>query len=192
MVICGGIPPRSSACYSFSSDYQWRNLSKMSTEKVGSSVISYIDRIWITGGDVDSGYGTLNSTEYIFLDGSREDGPELPQRRYLHCSVEYDGVVVMMGGENGRGYEQSNVWLFNAKEGMKFIGHGPDMIYARNYHGCGVFNSKEHGGRPVIVTAGGSGNGSSTSEFWDFSHLGSRWQNCSKFRHFLFIFRRKS
>ena len=97
-----------------------------------------------------------------------------------------------MGGADENHDEQSNVWLFNAKEGMKFIGQGPDMIHPRSHHGCGVFNSKEHGGRPVIVTAGGHGSGSSTSEFWDFSHPGSRWQNCSKFRHFLFISRRKS
>ena len=57
---------------------------------------------------------------------------------------------------------------------MKLIGQGPDMIHPRSHHGCGVFNSKEHGGRPVIVTAGSrTGSGSSTSEFWDFSHPGS-------------------
>ena len=73
---------------------------------------------------------------------------------------------------------------------MKFIGQGPDMIHPRYFYGCGVFNSKEHGGRPVIVTAGGLGSGSSTSEFWDISHSGSKWQNCSKFRQFLHILRK--
>ena len=49
MVSCGGSYPRTSACYSFSNDNQWRNLTKMSTPRYRSSAISVSDGIWVTG-----------------------------------------------------------------------------------------------------------------------------------------------
>ena len=49
MVSCGGSYPRTSACYSFSNDNQWRNLTKMSTPRYCSSAISVSDGIWVTG-----------------------------------------------------------------------------------------------------------------------------------------------
>ena len=51
MVSCGGSYPRTSACYSFSNDNQWRNLTKMSTPRYASSAISVSDGIWVQGGD---------------------------------------------------------------------------------------------------------------------------------------------
>ena len=71
----------------------------------------------------------------------------------------------------------NNVWIFSTKYGIKFIGDGPSMNEARKNPGCGIFNSEEHGGRPVIVVAG---EYSTTSEYWDFTVLGSKWQLCSK------------
>merc|ERR1712228_58124 len=59
----------------------------------------------------------------------------------------------------------------------KYIGKGPDLINARSEHGCGVFNSKMHGGRPVIAVAGSLGaNGYKNSEYWDINLPGSKWQ----------------
>ena len=49
MVSCGGSYPTTSACYSFSNDNQWRNLTKMSTPRYCSSAISVSDGIWVTG-----------------------------------------------------------------------------------------------------------------------------------------------
>ena len=49
MVSCGGSYPTTSACYSFSNDNQWRNLTKMSTPRYASSAISVSDGIWVTG-----------------------------------------------------------------------------------------------------------------------------------------------
>jgi len=93
----------------------------MSTPRYGSSAVSVSDGIWVIGGR-DSNLKVIDSTEFIFLNRSRADGPALPKPRYGHCVVEYGGVVVLMGGTDENGDDQSNVWLFNAKEGMKFIG----------------------------------------------------------------------
>ena len=83
MVICDG---KTSACYSFSNDNQWRNLSKMITPRRFSSAISVSDGIWVTGGR-DSNRNVLDSSEFIFLNGTRAEGPDLPKPRYDHCVV---------------------------------------------------------------------------------------------------------
>ena len=67
--------------------------------------------------------------------------------------------------------------IIDVSEGMKFIGNGPSMNKARNDFSCGVFNSNKHNGRPVIVVAAFH---SETSEFWDFTVLGSKWEMCSQ------------
>ena len=60
---------------------------------------------------------------------------------------------------------------------------GPSMNHERYYHGCGIYHSSAHSGRPVIVTAGGGGNvgGVKSSEVWDFTVPGSQWLQLSKY-----------
>ena len=54
---------------------------------------------------------------------------------------------------------------------------GPPMNNGRDYHGCGIYHSGVHSGRPVIVTAGSfDGVGKKSSEIWDFTVPGSQWQ----------------
>ena len=50
------------------------------------------------------------------------------------------------------------------------------MKHARSSHACTVFRSPAHEGRPVIIVAGGYGDGEDTSEIWDFTNEGSSWQ----------------
>ena len=51
------------------------------------------------------------------------------------------------------------------------------MNYERYNHGCGIYHSSVHLGRPVIVTAGGGdGLAMQSSEIWDFTVPGSQWQ----------------
>ena len=70
----------------------------------------------------------------------------------------------------------STVWLFDANNKFKMT-LGPSMNCGRQYHGCGIYHSTAHLGRPVIVTAGGyDGPGTHNSEFWDFTVPGSLWQ----------------
>ena len=96
MVSCGGSYPRTSACYSFSNDNQWRNLTKMSTPRYPSSAISVSDGIWVTGVVEIPMTKSQIHQNFIVLKGSREDGPALPKPRCGQCVVEYGGVVVLM------------------------------------------------------------------------------------------------
>ena len=51
------------------------------------------------------------------------------------------------------------------------------MNHKRFKHGCGIYHSSVHSGRPVIVTTGGArGDAVSSSEIWDFTVPGSQWQ----------------
>ena len=55
------------------------------------------------------------------------------------------------------------------------------MNHERAFHGCGIYHSNVHLGRPVIVTGGSHyGKGRKSSEIWDFTVPGSQWQ-LSKF-----------
>ena len=54
---------------------------------------------------------------------------------------------------------------------------GPSMNHGRYQHGCGIYHSSVHLGRPVIVTAGSTfGKGEKSSEIWDFTVPGAQWQ----------------
>merc|ERR1712066_985156 len=79
----------------------------------------------------------------------------------------------------GRGGERSIVIYRQVKESIEEIGNGPDMTNDRWIHGCGIFHSSQHGGRPILVIAGGV-ESSTTSEHWDFTVPDSKWQQSSQ------------
>ena len=70
------------------------------------------------------------------------------------------------------------VQIFVAKENIKYVGDGPSMFEGKGVHGCGIFHSKQHSDRPVLVVTGGGG--SQYTEYWDFTATGSEWQRSSK------------
>ena len=115
----------------------------------------------------------LSSTELIFLNGTKKDGPALPQSIFGHCLVKYKHNIFMTGG-NG---QRRSIVIFN--EDFEKIGIGPDMTNDREGHSCGIFYSSQHGGRPILVIAGGS-QSATTSEHWDFTVPDSKWQKSSK------------
>ena len=182
MVLCGG--DREDSCYRFDKkNNQWTFLSKMNTPRRGSAAISIHNGVWITGGR-DDGHNDLSSTEFIFLNGTKKDGPSLPQPRSFHCLVQYKSTIFLTGGFGG---ERSIVIYRQVKENIEEIGNGPDMTNDRRRHGCGIFHSSQHGGRPILVIAGGAGS-ATTSEHWDFTVPDSKWQLSSKSYVVYFIF----
>ena len=177
MVSCGGRSGRYphytyyDSCYSFDKqNNQWKFLSKMSKARKGTAAISIHNGVWITGGY--DGDNRLSSTEFIFLNGTKKAGPSLPQPRSRHCLVQYKGTIILTGGYGG---ERSIVIYRQVKDNIEEIGNGPDMTNDRRGHGCGIFQSSQHGGRPILVIAGDS-----TSEYWDFTVPDSKWQLRSK------------
>ena len=129
---------------------------------------------------VSGGYGSgiLKTSEIVYLNGLVKQAKPLPEPRNGHCMAEYQGQIFSTGGWDGRQYS-STVWMFNNY--VEFtLTNKPEMNYARYYHACGIFNSSLHGGRPLLVVAGGLTEGKHNSEYLDFTVSGSQWQICSK------------
>ena len=175
--ICGGYPYTSS-CHQLGQDKHWKLMAQMSIPRADSASVSVQNGLWITGGQ-DNRRNTLKSTETMYLNGSSITGPSLPQPRFGHCMVQYKDTVFVVGGVVAYLESQSTVWLFNVKDGIRFIGSGPQMNYGRWGQACGIYHSAIHGGKPLMVVAGGRGYGL-TSEMWDFSSPGSNWTLSSK------------
>ena len=120
--------------YRFGKDNEWKFLTNMGGPREFPGAIAIPNGIWVSGGQPGG-----NSTEFIFLNGSRSDGPKLPKPVQGHCLVQHDGIVFSIGGL-GETTEYSTVSIFSAKEGMKHIADGPDLNKARYFLGCGIFN----------------------------------------------------
>lgn len=152
IVICG------SSCYQLGQDKHWKYLAHMNTPRAGwSASVSVQNGLWITGG-IDSIGNRLKQTETMYLNGSSITGPSLPQPRYGHCMVQYKATVFIVGGDDENEESQPTVWLFNVKDGIRFIGSGPQMNYGRTWQACGIYHSAIHGGKPLMVVAGGQGS----------------------------------
>ena len=98
LIICGGndgSSKRVSDCYHFVDD-KWKKMNNGLTtgrSSHGASLTSS-DQMWITGG---WNKGPLSSTNLIQQDGTITSGPQLPQPRYRHCQMSYNGTVIITG-----------------------------------------------------------------------------------------------
>jgi len=180
IIVCGGAYPETPACYTYADDQQgWTKLADMDTPRFGSASVSIDDGILVTGG-LDDGINTLKTSEIVFLNGTVKQGKPLPEPRYEHCLVEYQGQIISTGGYDENGDSTSTVWSFNNHEEFTMT-NKPSMIYKRAWHACGIVHSSLHDGRPLLVVAGAFiGDGMDKSEFWDFTIPGSQWQSCSE------------
>ena len=187
IIVCGGRSNSNyneiSSCYEFSHDHNWKILGEMKTKRYGSSSIPIPNGLWVTGGY--DGDKNLDSTEIVLSNGTILNGPPLPEPRKGHCLLQYKNTTFLIGGYDGIFDRQSTVWIF--KEGMKYVGDGPMMTFARSYHACGIYHSSIHDGNPIIVISGGYGS-EDTSEFWDFTVPGSKWILTSKSSVFIVSF----
>ena len=50
IIVCGGGYPRTSSCYEFSHDHNWKILGEMNTKRIGSASIPIPNGLWVTGG----------------------------------------------------------------------------------------------------------------------------------------------
>jgi len=184
MIVCGGYVaargPASamSACYSYEDDQQgWTKLADMDTPRRRSSSIKIPGGILVTGG-LDGRINKLKTSEIILINGTVKQGKSLPEPRFAHCMVEYQGQIISTGGVHGNDIT-SDVWSFNNH--VEFtLTNKPSMKHKRQKHACGIVHSIQHQGRPLLVVAGSDGRDGDSSEYWDFTLPGSQWQLCSK------------
>ena len=167
-LICGGMASgQQSSCYKHEkSSNTWKLHANMSSKRYYHSSTLIKDDLWFTGG-YDNGY--LESTEYIFSNGSVSSGPNMPAARYGHCMVTLDdGKVMILGG-----YPTSKIVLIFDPEDNTF-NTGPSLLFNRYYFGCAVFKSPLHNNRPVVLAAGGSGQ--KTAEVLDYTNANT-WEH---------------
>ena len=117
------------------------------------------------------------SSEYVSTDGPVVKGPDLivkesefPAEFFNHCMVELkNGSIMIMGAK----YYHNKTFLFNpnTKEFIRFH----DMLRAREFAGCALFNSPKHGDRSVVAIGGGE-NKEATIEILDYTKEDSTWE----------------
>ena len=162
---------------------KWTNWQNMTTERFRHASIVTQRGIWVTGGY--DGSKRLTTTEFLTRSSSNQ-GVNLPEARYGHCIVQDEDKIFIIGGNVGSSNSQSSVWQFDASNDFSQT-DVRSMNHARAGHACGIFHSAAHSGRPVIVAAGSwYGDGSYSSEFWDYTWPGSKWQ-LSKSNLFILI-----
>ena len=79
---------------------EWQQMNNgLTTSRYGhASSTTSSHQLWMTGGRTnDNGWQRLSSTNLIQQDGSITSGPELPQGRYAHCQMSYNGTVIITG-----------------------------------------------------------------------------------------------
>ena len=89
--------------------------------------------------------------------------------------VVHHNSVYLLGGFDGNGLRK-DVLQFLPEMGFTHSVVQP-MKHLRFDFACGIFNSKLHSNRPIMVAAGGrSLHGMMTGEFWDFTNPDATWQ----------------
>lgn len=172
-LICGGhgSTGSNSTCYIFKKETnQWQLHANLITERYrAASALLPNGSLFITGGS-KSRFGSFASTEIISADGSVNVGWDLPEPTAHHCMVSMDdGRVAIMGGEYP---QKKKVYLYDPQTPDQFK-DGPSMLFDRFEAGCTLFYSTKHGGRPVILVAGGYDQ--TTSEIWDYTAV-NNWE----------------
>jgi hypothetical protein len=130
--------------------------------------------LMLTGGFSITGT-TIASTEIVSIQHQSMSGPDLPFALHGHCMTRINNeTAILLGGNLGSNTYTSHTYLFNI--GKLTWYPGPDLNLSRAYHSCGSFKSSAHGGRQVVIVAGGS---TSSGQYLDsveiLDHLTGKW-----------------
>jgi len=185
LLSCGGkfqtSGPITNKCFIYEQNNGWVQLSTMKQARQASASIPIDGGMIVTGGW--DGDNSLKSSQIVLSNGSTiKDGPELPGPIHGHCLAydKEDDVFFVTGGRYNLAYRKT-VWRFKGNE--KFVLNGTNqMKKGRAYHGCAIFRSNKHNGRPLLVIAGGNGldDAANTCEYFDYTKHDSQWQLCSQ------------
>ena len=121
-----------------------------------ASILTKDLKLWVTGGEYyHSDYDTtrLDTTEYIGLDGTVEQGVSFPHTLSMHCMAtvldanEDIDQTFIIGGTG------KQTWIFDHNSKLYDL-ERPDMNQKRAGLGCATFYSKGHDERPILIAAG--------------------------------------
>ena len=109
--------------------------------------------IWITGGlkNTDNSAYSLNTTEFIKLDGSVLRGPILPITISDHCMIQLNYKKIFMIGGFQNGSTSNKTWIVDPCNNYK-VKEGPPLNKLRVGHSSAKMKLN---GKTVIVVAGG-------------------------------------
>jgi len=156
----------------------WVMLGNMAEKRNQFAVAELDGGVWAMGGFSQKGQGLWSSmqssTEIIYTDGTILNGPELPEARARHCAVNLpNGKIVIMGGRTSQNDPESKDVLIYDPSTSNYTS-GPQMIYGHEMFACVHFYSDKHGGRPVILSAGGISL--SKAEIYDYTSGNGIWE----------------
>ena len=191
-IICGGRTNSNgevSACYAHNRTLNaWELFVDLAVPRQkASSAVLKSGALMVTGGlnQVSSSFDHLRSVELIFPNGTLTSGPDLPEPLVRHCmTTMHDGRVMTVGTE---GFTSGHtVRIFDPSTDTWM--NGSNLLFSRGSAACTTFNSPLHGGRPVVIAAGGSLGGGATAEIYDYTIPGKSWEQSKTFI-FLSFFR---
>ena len=141
----------------------WTPLKQMKQCRRGASSVVHNNRIFVSGGNA-GGINWLKSVEKLSLNAVQVDFSiawenipvQLPGRLSSHCSVVYNGRLIIIGGYDAdkRGYSDSITEISLVPPyTSKLLATMPQK---RGYHGVAIFGNK-------ILIVGGTVTGATTS-----------------------------
>ena len=125
-----------------------------------ASVVMFDTNLWISGGQYDGSYTYLSSTEFIFLNGTKDVGPELPIALSKHVMVNLKGNLTMViGGQSAWDLSGSKVYYTSEKtirynHTQQSWSGGPTLKNPRHYHAVGIVTDEVMQEKLVFVTGG--------------------------------------
>ncbi len=125
-----------------------------------SVVVNNGTDLWVTGGfstHYSSDGHHLDSTEVLSYLSDRHSLGVLPQQLSFHClqSVKEGNKVILYGGAGYDGITLQHTWIMDLDESLPHWSLVGEMEQERERHACGVLKSPAHGGKEVVVAAGG-------------------------------------
>ena len=141
--------------------------AKLKNKRKNHSSVVINEALWVLGG-----HG-LNSTEYIYVNGTVVAGPNLPVIISGHCSVTLnDGKVMIIGGSSSLIPKLRSVLIFSPNNNS--FTTGPSLIHHRSNYACTHFYSPMHDNRPVVLSAGGKFQ--FKAEILDYTTANAKWE----------------
>ena len=185
IIICGGYVTTDNegwtrTCQIFDNEsYSWK-LTEMTYTRTGAATAPLNGALWVTGGRTAYG-NSVDTTEFVYPNGTVTPGPKLPMPKKSHCMVTLEnGHIMFIGGDLNDGeIAVRDVVTYDPSTGE--FKQGPSTIKNRWASGCALFRSPAHGNRPVVISAGGA-YVSGTVELLDYT-IASEWQLSKSFKY---------
>ena len=125
-----------------------KTLSLLEPRIVNHGFLSIPNGIWLLGGAQNS----QTSTEFIYLNGTSNKGPDLPVQTRYHCVTKLNETAALLSGGYTQNKTSDETYIYNFV--TRRWSMGPRMQESRFHHGCGQFYS-EYDESNMVMSIGG-------------------------------------